>query len=114
MSRSRVSDEHCENHRSKKAHFVKEIDGGCLYFCEKCAIALASQGHTICRVSEGPVGHVGASQRQSTRSPAKQSLSHLPNSRECEISTFVAKLKQLCSTIDSKREQIRDNLLASE
>lgn len=40
----------CENHQGKQATYFTEIDGERLHFCEKCAITLASTGHSISRM----------------------------------------------------------------
>ena len=40
----------CANHPQKEAVFYTSSEGERLYFCEKCAIKLASQGHSITKV----------------------------------------------------------------
>jgi hypothetical protein len=49
-------EQHCENHQGKQATYYTQIDGERLNFCEKCAITLASHGHSITKMPQGTNG----------------------------------------------------------
>lgn len=46
----------CENHEGRTANFLSCIDETNLqYFCEKCAILIASQGYSVEKIAESSV-----------------------------------------------------------
>jgi hypothetical protein len=64
---------HCENHHNKQAAYYAQIDGEKLYFCEKCAITLASHGHSITKMQTTGTNLFA--------SPPQASMSNASNSR---------------------------------
>lgn len=44
----------CQNHESKPAQFRVLTEGDIMFYCERCAISLASQGFNVCRIDGGP------------------------------------------------------------
>ena len=70
-------EQHCENHQGKQAAYFTQIDGERLHFCEKCAITLASTGHSISRIQQGTNLFASPSQGGS-RFRSAQSISRNP------------------------------------
>lgn len=71
----------CENHQNKTATFMTALDESTLgYFCEKCAILVASQGYTVEKIVDPHV--LAESKRvQQSRNPLKNSSISQKSSR---------------------------------
>jgi hypothetical protein len=101
-------EQHCENHQNKQATYFTQIDGEKLHFCEKCAITLASHGHSITKMHQGTNLFTSPSHNSSaanSRFRTNQSLSRNP--REAEISAFLQELKEMRGAIVSTKQSIK-------
>lgn len=88
----------CQNHESIEGGFHINIDGEDLFYCEKCALKLKSQGFPIKRVMEG-VQEDSRNNRDSQR-PLLPSFSHLEGHPQFDI------LKALLSQIYESEARI--------
>lgn len=63
----------CENHENKAATFMSYLDETTVgYFCDKCAILVASQGYTVEKITESSV-LLESRKMQVSRNPLKNS-----------------------------------------
>jgi len=77
-----------------------------MYFCEKCAITLASQGHTICKLqNEGTRAQSPINSVLTAHSRSKKSLSYSRN-RESEMQAFLTSLYEIRSAIGTSKQSI--------
>lgn len=103
-------EQYCENHQNKTATYFTQIDGEKLHFCDKCAITLASHGHSITKMQAGT--NLFTSPSQSTRGSRfriAQSMSRNP--REAEIGAFLQELKEMRGAITSTKQTIKEKLI---
>lgn len=78
----------CTNHPNKTAKYIVESDEESLFYCEKCAILLASQGFKVCKLGE--------------------SVSDNPRKRE--VDDFLGELDTLMNSL-LKRQNMTDNIV---
>jgi hypothetical protein len=78
----------CENHPNKQGHYYTRIEGEELHFCEKCAITLASQGHSITRASidSTPLSPAPSPSRQGSVAQSRLSTSRQASSSQVSSS----------------------------
>jgi hypothetical protein len=93
MSRKR-GEPLCINDPSKTAKFVAYSDGDTLYYCEKCAILLASQGFSVARINS-------------------TADSFEANPRKEEVEGFLNELEQVMGTLNKKQQGISNNISAA-
>jgi hypothetical protein len=63
----------CENHGGKVATFTSAMDDSMqAFYCDKCAILLASQGYSVVKMADS---QLSLSQLQASRSISKSSIS---------------------------------------
>jgi hypothetical protein len=111
-------EQHCENHLNKQASYYTQIDGEKLHFCEKCAITLASHGHSINKMPTGTGGtgtgtnlFTSPSQNSTAGSRFRTNQSISRNPRETEIGAFLQELKEMRGAIGSTKQTIKEKLI---
>lgn len=75
----------CQNHDTKPAQFRVLTEGDTMFYCERCAISLASQGFNVCRMD-------GVA---------------LPDKKPIEVEFLLDHVDLLRETMGKKMEQLR-------